>query len=127
MSAQYNFTAKPTMYNGRLYRSRLEARWAAFFDLAGFEFEYEPFDLNGWSPDFLLEKNTLVEIKPSKDFFEHEKYERCKGKYRVELLTSNFFDSCYGWSGFTNESGEEIWYETLWVEAGNKVMFLKPE
>jgi hypothetical protein len=46
--------AKPTMYNGRLYRSRLECRWAAFFDLLGWKYEYEPMDLNGWSPDFAI-------------------------------------------------------------------------
>ena len=32
----------PTLYNGRRYRSRLEARWAAFFDLVRWPFEYEP-------------------------------------------------------------------------------------
>lgn len=56
----------PTLHNGRQMRSRLEARWAAFFDLAGWRYEYEPFDLNGWIPDFLImgAKPVLVEIKP---------------------------------------------------------------
>lgn len=58
-----------TRYAGRLFRSRLEARWAAFFDLAGVEWEYEPEDdrPKGWWPDFLVVnggKRVLVEVKP---------------------------------------------------------------
>lgn len=36
--------AKPieTEYNGYLFRSRLEARWAVFFDALGVKYEYEP-------------------------------------------------------------------------------------
>ena len=48
-----------TIYNGYRFRSRLEARWAVFFDALGVRYEYEPegFDLgNGlyYLPDFLL-------------------------------------------------------------------------
>jgi hypothetical protein len=58
--------AIPTIYNGIAFRSRLEAKWARFFDLAGWRWEYEPFDLGGWIPDFVLvgEHPTLVEVKP---------------------------------------------------------------
>ena len=31
-----------TEYNGYKFRSRLEARWAVFFDAMGIEYEYEP-------------------------------------------------------------------------------------
>lgn len=60
----------PTMVKARRYRSRLEARWSTFFDLLGWPHEYEPFDLNGWIPDFLLLGDTkvLVEIKPDSEF-----------------------------------------------------------
>lgn len=66
---EYTIPAIPTVYRGRRYRSRLEARWAAFFDLLGWQHEYEPCDLGTWSPDFALwgsepEWRTLVEIKP---------------------------------------------------------------
>ena len=48
-----------TEYKGYLFRSRLEARWAVFFDACGVDWEYEPegYDLgNGlrYLPDFLL-------------------------------------------------------------------------
>lgn len=54
-----------TAYNGIHFRSRAEARWAAFFDLAGWEWEYEPVDLDGYIPDFILRwyAPLLVEVK----------------------------------------------------------------
>ena len=67
MTFQYNIKAIPTTYAGVNFRSRLEARWAAFFDLCGWEWDYEPFDLEGWAPDFLLSfgnGNVLAEVKP---------------------------------------------------------------
>jgi hypothetical protein len=56
----------PTTHRARRYRSRLEARWASMFDLLGWRYEYEPFDLAGWIPDFVLigKSNILVEVKP---------------------------------------------------------------
>lgn len=48
-----------TEYKGYRFRSRLEARWAVFFDACGVEWEYEPegYDLGDgiyYLPDFLL-------------------------------------------------------------------------
>lgn len=62
----YTIKAIPTVYNHVQFRSRLEARWAAFFDLCGWQWEYEPFDLDGWAPDFMLKGavRALVEVKP---------------------------------------------------------------
>lgn len=59
-----------TVYKGHRMRSRLEARWAVFFDLLKIKWEYEPegFDLgtHGWYlPDFRLpDFGCWVEIKP---------------------------------------------------------------
>lgn len=62
----YTIAAIPTLYRGRMYRSRLEARWAAFFDRLGWTHEYEPFDLGAWSPDFAITEpfDMLIEVKP---------------------------------------------------------------
>ena len=58
-----------TIYNGYRFRSRLEARWAVFFDAAGIEYQYE---IEGYKlsngkwylPDFYLPKfDAFVEIK----------------------------------------------------------------
>lgn len=55
-----------TVYRGHRFRSRLEARWAAFFDLVHWPWEYEPIDLDGYIPDFVVKfaKPLLVEVKP---------------------------------------------------------------
>jgi hypothetical protein len=61
----------PTMYRGVRFRSRLEATWACFFDQVGWPWKYEPIDLDGYIPDFILPFQApepygpvLVEIKP---------------------------------------------------------------
>jgi hypothetical protein len=67
MALDYKIAAIETEYNERRYRSRLEAKWAAFFDLCGWRAEYEPFDLGEWSPDFLIRgrrTEILIEVKP---------------------------------------------------------------
>jgi len=57
--------AIPTRYGGVNFRSRIEARWAATFDMHGWRWEYEPLDLAGYIPDFvlLLHEPLLVEVK----------------------------------------------------------------
>lgn len=65
-----------TVYRGYRFRSRLEARWAVFFDNASIPFEYEKegFDVRGtwYLPDFWLpEQRCWVEIKgemPSEEY-----------------------------------------------------------
>jgi len=61
--------AKETRYNGNRFRSRLEARWAVFFDALGIKYWYEYQDYGSgkyrYLPDFYLpECKTWVEIKP---------------------------------------------------------------
>jgi len=59
-----------TKYKGYRFRSRLEARWAVFFDALGMAWEYEPegFDLGPegyYLPDFWLKPlKCWIEIKP---------------------------------------------------------------
>ncbi len=63
----YDLKPIPTKYAGVAFRSRLEARWAAFFDLFRVRWDYEPLDLPGWTPDFLLHTPrgpVLAEVKP---------------------------------------------------------------
>ena len=83
-----NTEIKPieTEYNGYRFRSRLEARWAVFFDTAGIPYEYEPegfvlSDGTMYLPDFYL--------KDQDTFFE------CKGvmssvdKHKIEMLAKD--------------------------------------
>jgi len=84
---KYAIKAHPTIYRGVRFRSRLEAKWAAFFDSVGWCWEYEPIDLDGWSPDFSVsfrcvfsdccdpqERHLgIVEVKP---YFHASEFER---------------------------------------------------
>lgn len=63
-----------TVYNGYKFRSRLEARWAVFFDTLGIKYQYEVegYDLDGlwYLPDFQIPRvgiggsDLFVEVKP---------------------------------------------------------------
>ena len=61
-----------TSYKGYKFRSRLEARWAVFFDAMGWQWEYEPegyvlSDGSWYLPDFLINDGrgkAFVEVKP---------------------------------------------------------------
>lgn len=67
-------TAIETRYAGHHFRSRLEARWAVFFNTLGIRWEYEP---QGYTvgpkktpylPDFFLpDLHCVVEVKGSED------------------------------------------------------------
>lgn len=71
MSVDAFTRAIPTLYAGVQFRSRLEAKWAAFFDVVGWQWEYEPEGFPGWIPDFALfcrQAILLVEVKPTMEF-----------------------------------------------------------
>lgn len=67
----------PTWYDGTLYRSRGEARWAVYFDSIGWEWVYEPVDGDGYIPDFL--------IKGKSPFFIEVKSATQEAKYREPI------------------------------------------
>ena len=77
-----------TVYKGYRFRSRLEARWAVFFDAAGVRWEYEKegFELsNGerYLPDFWLPNNGIwVEVKGEDPDF---KYRRMLERFSSEI------------------------------------------
>jgi hypothetical protein len=66
----------PTEYAGQVFRSRLEATWARFFDDVGWRWVYEPFDLDGYIPDFVLalKREVLVEVKPVTAIGQYEEH-----------------------------------------------------
>lgn len=97
--------AKPTLYRGIRFRSRLEARWAVFFDAIGREWVYEPafpeLASLGYQPDFLLEDNmggtAIHEIKPLiggwdglagclNDFMGDTRYQQAAGILQTRLI-----------------------------------------
>jgi hypothetical protein len=91
-------------------RSRIEAKWAWMFHENGMDAQYEPVDLNGYIPDFILScpnmevpvelkgsDKVLVEIKGSTDLWKPGHYEEHIQKIRKSgwkglylLLGSNY-------------------------------------
>ena len=73
-----------TFYNGYRFRSRLEARWAVFFDVGNIEYEYEPegyvlSDGTYYLPDFYLPKlDAFVEVKRDTEDGRKEVHEKCE-------------------------------------------------
>jgi len=82
-----------TYYNGYRFRSRLEARWAVFFDTLGVKYEYEPegFDLGDglyYLPDFRVKcwgdrdtwymqpEDLYIEVKGVLNFWDEKKIDR---------------------------------------------------
>ncbi len=67
-------TPLETRYAGHRFRSRLEARWAVFFDALGIPWQYEPqgFQIgnDAYLPDFYLtQSRTWVEVKGTEEDF----------------------------------------------------------
>lgn len=95
-------SAIPTRYKNIQFRSRLEARWAAFFDQLGWSYLYEPIDLEGYIPDFILEfpEPLLVEVKPVLKFDEFDQH------------TKKIDQS--GWDKDSLIVGAKIFIETCW-------------
>lgn len=81
-----------TEYKGYSFRSRLEARWAVFFDTLNIPFDYEPegFELgNGirYLPDFWLpEQHCWVEIKPADEWVYHQECELLAEQHDCRFL-----------------------------------------
>lgn len=106
-----------TIYNGYRFRSRLEARWAVFFDEMGIKYEYEAegYDLGklGWYlPDFWLpDAKWHIEIKPA-------------GTSDIELKRAHCFDKnppsesmgiivLMGSPNSLPSAGQEMWHGKL--------------
>jgi len=150
---EYKIKAHKTYYKDVMFRSRLEARWAAFFDLAGWQWEYEPVDLVWWSPDFKIDipclescggKHTaLIEIKPYYDmneFYHHPvayyKYGNGRDDFPLDALPVDtvagfgvnpdiaFLDITHEDSGGMYTPSELIPNaSSKWKEAGNIVQY----
>lgn len=95
-----------TEYNGLKFRSRLEARWAVFFDTAKIKYEYEPEgyeDENGnrYLPDFYLpDYDIYVEVKRDTEEGLNEIINKCEpaivwgGEIKQILILSTIPGEC---------------------------------
>ena len=65
---------------GIQFRSRIEAQWAYIFEKLGWDWEYEPIDLQGYIPDFIIkfdgDNEILIEIKGDTNIWKEEVIQR---------------------------------------------------
>lgn len=138
--------AIPTTYSGVNFRSRLEARWAAFFDLADWDWVYEPIDLSGWCPDFSLKCSKgiiYIEVKPvdiePQDYSAFSKVEPHIKNHIVMLCglmpfsVSDHFNSpgkiiTPNWRDQPHVEHEMSCgpFNSMWADAGNQVQWSAP-
>lgn len=93
-----------TFYNGYRFRSRLEARWAVFFDTMGIEYLYEPegfkmSDGTCYLPDFYLPKmDEFFEVKGKLKLIDKHKIDVFVKEYKrpVVIGYDDFSFSCCG-------------------------------
>ena len=125
-----------TMYNGYRFRSRLEARWAVFFDTLGIRYEYEKegYELdNGvcYLPDFWLPAlHCWIEIKAERPTYEEAEKARllAKGTQKPvfilygELKPNRFDFDINMLSGVSGDcfkpggpGGSVYWSDTFWL------------
>lgn len=147
---RYTIAAKPTVYNHVQFRSRLEARWAAFFDQCGWKWDYEPLDLKGWVPDFSISSpfcKILCEVKPVdiEDRSQLDSFDKAIAHFRqcqvLHLGVSPNMEKCgsigrlcdlpddadYSWDdvySFLFGNGDKNGVEQMWREAGNLVQWI---
>jgi len=102
----------PTTYQGVRFRSRTEARFAALFDEFEWPWQYEPFDLNRYVPDFILKfppGDLLVEVKGPLEHVELAQFKIEASEWNKEALVLVQLDGAiigriWDWSG-----GEPVW------------------
>jgi hypothetical protein len=125
-----------TAYAGYKFRSRLEARWAVFFDVMRIKWEYEKegYEINGayYLPDFYLpEHDCWIEIK-GEDPVVGPSY---KKDYRDKRLLDFSYEKllvvfwgvpgendgyCFCHDSTHSSAGEILWCEMKWCESSGK-------
>lgn len=148
----YRYAAHPTVYKDVQFRSRLEARWAAIFDLVEWTWQYEPIDLPGWTPDFFVKfscghsecpgyHTLLIEVKPYLSIDEFHNHPCMSYSYGHGIpahasaafgLTPwvTYWEMSHGAGGGVESfldwtRHDDATIDFLWKVAGNKVQYMK--
>jgi len=90
---------------GIQFRSRIEAQWAYIFEKLGWDWEYEPIDLQGYIPDFIIkfdgDNEIVIEIKGDTNIWKEEVYKEHK-----EKIIKSGWKGIFGILGSTYKNSE---------------------
>lgn len=98
-------------YGNIIYRSRIEAKWSYFMKYLGWNCIYEPYDFNGYVPDFIVKdtkceniKNLFIEVKSDKNTSEYDNYynKALESGFEGALLILDYSFEKYENDDFTN-------------------------
>lgn len=139
------------LYKGLQFKTPLEARWAAFFDLAGWEWHVNPACVGDWSPDFWIsfpcshsecsEHTLLVAVLPMHSAADFEHHPCLQHAFHIENDPQGIHCRVQAGAAFGNNPNATKWefvhgsgggqYEVpffvddadeLWISAGNLVL-----
>lgn len=107
-----------TIYNGYRFRSRLEARWAVFFDEMGIKYEYEPQgyrldDGKCYLPDFYLpDLSYFVEVKGKNDHLAEDinRISEFVREYKTAIIVLSQIP-------YDKEAKGLYWFPVIWYSA----------
>jgi P4 family phage/plasmid primase-like protien len=103
---------------GIQFRSRIEAQWAYIFEKLEWDWEYEPIDLQGYIPDFIIKfddnKEILIEIKGDTNIWNTDVY-----KYHKNKIVKSGWRGIFGILGGSYKAGSAEY----WINIG-KVFYL---
>lgn len=112
--------AKPVIFDGVKYRSKLEAKWGFFFNHIGWRSSYEPITIGRWLPDFVLLgtqrpcRPVFVEVKPIDAFEVVDKLSPIPNYFDILLVGNGPQDSRHagfprvGWVRSEGEWGDAM-------------------
>lgn len=108
---------------GIQFRSRIEAQWAYIFEKLEWNWEYEPIDLEGYIPDFIIkfdDDEILIEIKGDtniwKNYEEHKNKIIKSGWIKPFAILGSIYKISENWSANCPIIGivchlDNVWYD----------------
>lgn len=133
-SVYIDIPAKPVIFDGVRYRSKLEAKWGFFFHHLEWDCSYEPVSIGKWLPDFVLvgktkpRKPIFVEVKPIDVFEIVDKLAHIPNYFEILLVGNgpqNSRNSGYPRVGWLRNDGE--WCDAMIQRYSNGSIDFTPD
>lgn len=107
------------IYKGLQFKTPLEARWAAFFDLAGWTWHVNPASVGDWSPDFWVsfpcthsecsEHTLLVSILPLDNVDDFKKHPSLEHSFQINNDPQGIHSQVEAGAAFGTHPDATVW------------------